>query len=73
MDVEYTSFLEEHKHALAIAKQEVAQWEASLANQKTNIIANRESFKSSFAEVLRISKKQNDSSMSEYKEKTDSI
>ena len=52
LDVEYTSFLEEHEHALARAKQEVAFLEASLANQKANMSANRESFKSSFAEVL---------------------
>ena len=56
VDVEYTSFLEEYEHDLARAKQEVAFLEASLANQKANISANRESFKSSFAEVLRIRK-----------------
>ena len=31
MDVEYTSFQEEHEHALARAKQEVPFFEANLA------------------------------------------
>ena len=43
MDGEYTSFLEEHKHALMGAKQEVAFLEASLAKQKANKSANGES------------------------------
>ena len=41
MDVEYTSFLEEHEHALARAKQEVAFWESSLENHKGYMSANR--------------------------------
>ena len=46
MDVEYTSFLEEHEHALARAKQEVAFLEAILAKHKGGMSANMESFKS---------------------------
>ena len=72
-DVEYTFFLEERKHALARAKQQEIVLEARLAKQKAKVSTKRESFKSSLAEVLRISKKLNDSSMSEYIRKTDLI
>ena len=60
MDVEYTSFLEVHEHALTRAKQEVAFLEASLAKQKANMSENRESFKSRFSEVSHIRKELND-------------
>ena len=40
IDVEYTSFLEEH-HVLARSKKEVAFWEESLAKQKENMSGNR--------------------------------
>ena len=73
MDVEYNLFLEEQKHAHARTKQKVAFLEASLENLKVNTSANRESFKSSFAEVSRISKDLNDASMSEYVKNTDSV
>ena len=56
LDVECTSFLEEVEHALAGAKQKVTFLEASLENHKENMNGNRESFKSSFAEVSHISK-----------------
>ena len=73
LDVEYTSFLEEHRHALAKAKQGVAFWEANRAKKKANKSANRERFKSSFADVLQIRKELIDASMSKYMKKTDSI
>ena len=71
--MEYTSFLEEYEYALAREKLEVASWEATLANQKANMSANKKSFKSSFAEVSHISKELNDASMSKYMKKTASI
>ena len=73
LDVKYTLYEEEHKHTLSRAKQEAAYLEASMLNQKANMSANSESFKTSFAEVLRISKKLNDASMFKYMKNTDSI
>ena len=73
MDVGYTLFVEDYEHALVRAKQEFPSLEASLAKEKVNMSANRESFKSSFAEVSRISKQFNDASMSKYVKRTDSI
>ena len=47
--------------------------EASLANQKANMSANRQNFKSSFSQDLRYNKELNNASMYKYIKNTDSI